>query len=124
MDIHVIIDTNFVFSLIISVEASRILRQRAFPRYGHRQKQCVEPWGIKSLSDILSGRNHYDIFIVRHILQSGHLFTLLFLLVAADKQKNIFDFIRQTTGKQCSVFLSFGQQDWRTPLLNQIQGRL
>ena len=121
MDIHIIVDTNFLLSLIISMKSSSILGQCAFPRYGHRKKQGVQPWGVKSLSNILSGGNDHHILIVRHILQCCQLFTLILLLLTTNKQKDILHLIRQTTSEQYSVFFPFRQQNWCTPLLNQLQ---
>ena len=101
MDIHIIVDTNFLLSFIISVEASGILCQCAFPRYGHRQEQGVQPRGVKALSDILSGRNDHHILIVRHILQCRQLFTFILLLVTANEQENnIFEVIEESTREE------------------------
>ena len=121
MDIHIIIDASFLLSFIISMETSGILCQCTFPRYGHRQKQGVQPRRVKSLSNILSGGNDHHVLIVRHILQCCQLFTLILLLLTTNKQKDIFHLIRQTTSKQYSVFLPLRQQNRCTPLLYQLQ---
>jgi citrate lyase synthetase len=37
---------------VLAVEATYILSQRTFPGYGHREEERVEPWIIKTLTEI------------------------------------------------------------------------
>ena len=51
MDIHVVIDLDFLFVFEQTMKPSRILLQRTFPRYWHGQKQGVETRFVEPFSD-------------------------------------------------------------------------
>ena len=50
--VDVVNDQNLSLSGVLAMEATYILSQRTFPGYGHSEEERVEPWIIKTLTEI------------------------------------------------------------------------
>jgi len=50
--VDIVDDQNLGLSGVLAVEATYILSQRTLPGYGHREEERVEPWIIKTLTEI------------------------------------------------------------------------
>ena len=64
IEIGVVIDADFRFSGVKSVQTPGLLGERAFPRDRHRQEQCVKTGVIEPLSQITACGHHYSSFLI------------------------------------------------------------
>lgn len=120
MDIDIIVDTDFLFALIISVQTANILGKRTFPGDGHCQQDRIQTRFIKPFAYILSGSDHHKGFICWNCSQGSQFFTFLFLLSAAQKQKYMIRFAPKGLLQTNCVLLSFSQQQRCSSLRNYL----
>jgi len=69
--IDVVEDENLRLSMMLPVQPADILRQRAFPGNGHRQKERIQSGIVEAFPDVAPGRQDEAFFIVRHMQCGG-----------------------------------------------------
>jgi len=93
------------------VQSAGVLLQRPSPRYGHSQKQSIQPGFVKALADISAGGNQRQLPAGRRCGDSCQDISGLFPSPPAGEGNHIGYFLAQLPSQQFHMGGSFGQDE-------------
>lgn len=99
------------------MQPPRVLHERAFPRDGQREEECVEARVVEALADVAPRREEETLLVRWNRGELGADFAIRLRALTALEDDEISRDALEATRKVLEVILALGEQDRRTPLL-------
>ena len=109
--VHIIINDDFPFVVMQTMQPANILLQRATPRNRHGEKKRVQTRIVKTFADVTASRQQDSFFAIGNRSQLFGDTAALFCTHAAFQHDDMFDQPSQSRGKFVHLAGAFGQKN-------------